>query len=69
MEIYQGKIVRFEITPEIKGFGKICGVATIDFPILGRSIILQILSNEGFSIRDYPYSHMVAFESQLKEID
>lgn len=69
MKIEQGKLVEFKVTNELYGTGKICGVTTNPQPIIGQTVILEIVSLS-FKPTDYPYTHMGVFECQIvKEID
>jgi hypothetical protein len=67
MEIVQDKVVSFKISPTIFGKGRICGIATVEQPVIGRTVILEILEITGIDPVTYPYSHIVVPENLLKE--
>jgi hypothetical protein len=61
--------VDFSIPP-ISGNGTICGVSNTGIPGLGRGYIVEINDirhSDNVSV-NYPYTHMIVYESQLKEL-
>lgn len=61
-KLSQGQRVEFNIL-DLSGKGKIVGIATNGDPIIGITYIIE--PDRSISIESYPYSHFVAFESQL----
>ena len=63
MEIVEGKLVEYDDGVK-KGRAIIRGIATTSMPIIGKGIIVELIDKYD----SYQYSHIVFFESQLKEV-
>lgn len=67
----QGTRVRFSNGENShKGTGIVCGISTIAQPVIGRGIIIEVttlVDGQGDPI-NYEYTHIVIFESDIKEI-
>jgi len=63
----QGQRIEFHITDDLNGTGIIVGIATLDFPIIGATYIIQ--PDNSIRSETYDYTHFVAFESQFKLIE
>lgn len=59
----QNDRVEFNEHP-LAGTGKICGVATMEYPILGKTYIVELDD----PIDGYPYTHAALFERSMKKI-
>jgi len=66
--IEQGQVVRFSITSDISGVGRVCGLSTIELPVIGCGYIIEIISAENIDRVTYPYTHMVVFQNQITEL-
>ena len=61
----QGQRVYFNLDGKIKGWAKICGVATEDMPVIVRNWIIEPEPPTVFDNNFYPFSHITAFSCQL----
>lgn len=50
----QGDMVDFDYQT-VKGYGEICGCASIEAPIIGRHYIVKVYHSEGIDQNIYPF--------------
>lgn len=65
LELVEGQRVVGQITPGQIVVGKVRGFATVEQPLIGRTVILEIIHTTGIDRETYPYSCMVVFENQI----
>ena len=61
----QNQRVYFNLDGKIKGWAKICGSATEEMPVIGRSWIIEPEDPVPFNKVIYPFTHITAFSCQL----
>jgi hypothetical protein len=62
-----GERIYFELDDKIKGFGIVCGTATDELPVLGRSWMVKVEEPLPYDLKIYPFSCISVFEVQIKE--
>ena len=65
MEVFQGKLVKYEKGSAAWIVGKVCGRLKTEFFDL---IILEILEMYGPITEFYPFSHILVHENQISEL-